>query len=328
MSSRYPIPSMHLSNSALRAELGTVLERLQASLQDLADHIERYGHDAWLWQPPASSGRVTPSTDLSQRQTLSGIAAAIQGIKYEDGQDAHESRIYPGIVALSPRGVGLADEVNRHKSALARVLRAMDGRTELGTIDQRTGERGERPLREVALEAFYFRRLHHWQATRRLEVLRETEEIAGTLEYVGFMWATSREVRRTSREALIEQATAPDATLLTEKEIQTLKDLPANEPLAIVRPGHTTPKANLRWLARNGDAATTKVRVAVLPLILPGNQLPARLRKLPPTPAAKQPRLSRTDIEIEPTPLCRSLPVYRYLKPLRAGKRKHDPRRL
>ena len=73
---------------------------------------------------------------------------------------------------VSEEGVALAEEVSRHKRALAAVLRAMQGRTEERVIDQLTGERGPWPLRKVALEAFYFRRLHHWQATRELVVLR------------------------------------------------------------------------------------------------------------------------------------------------------------
>lgn len=316
-----------LSNSALRAELGTALRHLQSSLRNLSDHIHHHAHEAWLWQPPSSQlpntapSNLSPPPELSRRETLARIATALQAIKYQDGQDPHESRIYPGIVALSPPGILLADEVNRHKATLAQVLKAMEGRTELATINPETGEKADRPLREVALEAFYFRRLHHWQATRRLEVLRETDKVTGTLEYVGWIWANSREVRRTTREALLEQAQAPDARLLTPAEIQLIKELPPKEPLAIVRPGHTIPKANLRWESRNGAPATTKVRVAVLPLILPGEHLPQRLRKLPPSPTAKQPRLPRTDIEIEPTPLCRTLPVHRYLKPLRRTKR-------
>jgi hypothetical protein len=317
---------MKPSNSELRAELGTTLRHLQDSLRQLANHLQHEAHDAWSWQPPKDS-RVDPTTDepreLPRDQTLKRLAAGIQAIKYEDDQDPHESRIYPGIVAVSAAGIALTDEVNRHKLTLARVLRNMDKRTEVGTADPRTGELGERPLREVALEAFYFRRLQHWQATRRLEVLRETPRTMGTLDYVGFMWATSREVRRTTREALIKQAQTNER-LLSEEELELVKRLPANEPLAIVRPGHTTPKANIRWISRNGAPSITKVRIAVLPLIMLGEELPERLRKLPPTPPPRNSRAARTDIEIEPTPLLRTLPVYRYLKPLRSSKRRPD----
>jgi len=314
------------SNSSLRAELGSTLGLLQDSLRTLADYITDRAHAAWLWQPPSRTHSDAPLRDLSHRETLDRIALAFQLIKYEDGQDPHESRIYPGIVAVPAPCMELADAVNHHKAVLARVLKAMDGRTEIGISDPRTGDRGERPLREVALEAFYFRRLHHWQATRRIEVLRESAVAMGTVEYVGFMWATSREVRRTSRESLLKQALAPGATLLSEEDIQIVKGLPDKEPLAIVRPGHTIPKANIRWQPRSATPATTRVRVAVLPFILVGNQLPDRLRKLPPSPASNAPRLARTDIEIESSPLCHTLPVYRYLKPLRSSKRQLNPK--
>ena len=168
---------MPLSNSALRAELGTTLRHLQDSLRHLADGIQRTAHDAWLWQPPGIQNPPTPPKDLSRQHTLDRIATAIQLIKYQDGQDPHESRIYPGIVAVPQELIKLADEVNHRKSGLARVLKAMDGRTETGTLDPETGVRGERPLREVALEAFYFRRLHHWQARLR----RSAKSVRGCL---------------------------------------------------------------------------------------------------------------------------------------------------
>jgi hypothetical protein len=44
----------------------------------------------------------------------------------------HEPRIYPGIVAVSSEGIALTDTINRYKTTLARILREMDGRTELG----------------------------------------------------------------------------------------------------------------------------------------------------------------------------------------------------
>ena len=317
---------MKHSNSELRAELGTTLNSLQDALRDLANHLREEVRDVWFWQAPGpSSANATTKApqDLSRNEALKRIAAGIQAIKYVGDQDAHESRIYPGIVAVSAAGVALADAVNRHKTTLARVLRDMEGRIEVGTLDPGTGERGERPLREVALEAFYFRRLQHWQATRRLEVLRETPKIMGTLEYVGFMWATSREVRRTTREALINEIKTNER-LLNEDDLEVLTRLPAHEPLALVRPGHTSPKANIRWVSRNGAPPTSKVRIAVLPLIMLGDQLPDRLRKLPPAPSPKHSRAPRTDIEIEPTPLLRTLPVFRYLKPLRASKRHED----
>jgi hypothetical protein len=307
---------METSNSALRAELGVCLRDVQQALTGLAQHIRKRAGEAWLWQKPdQGQGAFTePPADLNREDTLKGIVEGIVAIKYGDeDQDAHSSLIAPGIVCVSEEGIALADEVNRAKSSLARVLRAMSDRTEEGIVDERTGERGLRPLREVALEAFFFRRLNHWQATRRLEILREAPE------YLGFIWATSRDVRRTSREELLQQAQAEDSRI-SVADVAVLSELPVGEPLALVRPGHTTPKVNIRWAARDWRPATTSVRIAVLPLILLGDRLPARLRKLPAAPTPKHFRLNRVDVEIEAEPVLQSLPVHRYLPHVREEK--------
>ena len=135
---------MKSSNSELRAELGTTLRSLQDSLLHLANYLRQEARDVWFWQVPKSPG-TNPKTkephDLPRDQALASIASGIQAIKYEGDQHPHESRIYPGIVAVPLEGIALTDEVNRHKTTLARVLRDMDGRTELGTIDPQTGER-------------------------------------------------------------------------------------------------------------------------------------------------------------------------------------------
>src|SRR5580658_10914617 len=156
------MPNSALSNSALRADLGASLKSLQTALGLFTHQLQIEAREAWVWQKPrgAVNALTPPAPELSREHTLEVISEALTTIKYTDGQDPHESHIAPGILVVSEEGVALAEEVNRHKRALAAVLRAMQGRTEIGVINQRTGERGPRPLREVALESFYFRRLH------------------------------------------------------------------------------------------------------------------------------------------------------------------------
>jgi hypothetical protein len=316
-----------LANSTLRASLGTSLTSLQDALSLFAHHLQRESRAAWLWQKTRApvDALTPPPPDLSRDHTLELICESLQAIKYTDSQAAHESRIAPGLLVVSEEGLVLADEVNRHKRALASVLRAMQDRTEIGVINQRTGERGPRPLREVALESFFFRRLHHWQATRELVVLRETPNTIGTPDYIGFSWATCRDVRRTYREALIEQLqetrAAAEDTSRYDRDIEILIDLEPKEPLALVRPGHTTPKANIAWPAGSAGKPTRQIKPAVLPLVMYGTHLPSRLRKLPPAPTPRHFRLARIDTEIEPTALLETLPVHRYLAHLRSSKR-------
>jgi hypothetical protein len=318
---------LNVSNSALRADLGAHLKGLLSALAGFTHHLQVESRDAWVWQKPRGVANVlTPAApELTREHTLEVITEALTAIKYTDGQDAHESYIAPGIVVVSEEGVALAEEVNRQKRALAAVLRAMQGRSEIGVIDQRTGERGPRPLREVALEAFFFRRLHHWQATRELVVLRPGVGSIGTPEYIGFSWATCRDVRRTYREKLIEQlrearADAEDSSQY-DRDIDVLLQLEANEPLALVRPGHTTPKANIAWPAGPDGTTLRQIKPAILPLVMFGRQLPARLRKLPAAPTPKHFRLSRVDTEIEPVPLLETVPAHLYLAHIRADKR-------
>lgn len=316
------------TNSALRATLGTHLTGLQESLALLTRHLQLEARAAWLWQKsrgPADA-LTPPPPELSRDHTLELVCESLQSLKYTDDQAAHESRIAPGLLVVSEEGIALADEVNRHKRALASVLRGMQGRTEVGVIDQRTGERGPRPLREVALESFFFRRLHHWQATRELVVLRETPTSLGTPEYIGFSWATCRDVRRSYRETLIEQiresrAAAADDTSRYDRDIAILTALEPKEPLALVRPGHTTPKANIAWPAGADGKPVRQIKPAVLPLVMFGTRLPERLRKLPLAPTPRHFRLARVDTEIEPVALLETLPVYRYLPHIRPAKR-------
>ena len=316
-----------VSNSALRAELGACLKGLKEALAAFTRHVQVETREAWIWRkPPGRVDALTPPLpEISRSHTLELICEAVNDIKYTDGQDAHESRIAPGVLVLAPEGLELANEVNRHKRALASVLRAMQGRVEEGVIDQRTGERGERPLREIALEAFFFRRLHHWQATRELVVLRESERSIGTPEYIGFSWATCRDVRRTYRETLIQQleegrASADDVAGY-DRDLSILSKLEPKEPLAIVRPGHTTPKANIAWAPGADGKPVRQIKPAVLPLVMLGTRLPARFRKLPPAPTPRHFRLARIDTEIEAGALLETVPVYRYLAHVRPAKR-------
>ena len=317
------------TNSTLRATLGTHLKSLQSSLSLFTRHLQTEARAAWLWQKPRRGTPVDalspPPPELSRDHTLELICESLKAVKYTDDQAAHESHITPGLLVVSEEGLALADEVNRHKRALASVLRAMQGRTEIGVINQQTGERGPRPLREVALESFFFRRLHHWQATRELVVLRESATSIGTPDYIGFSWATCRDVRRTYRETLIEQLqenrAGEEDTSRYDRDIALLTALDPKEPLALVRPGHTTPKANIAWPAAADGKPVRQIKPAVLPLVMFGTHLPSRLRKLPPAPTPRHFRLARVDTEIEPIPLLETLPAHRYLPHIRPTKR-------
>jgi hypothetical protein len=321
------MPPPTLSNSALRAELGATLDRLQKALSLLTTHLRYHTRAAWVWQAPRGKPAdfTSPPPDLPPAATLTHIIETIEAIEYTDNQDAHESRIAPGLLVLDADGIPLADEVNRLKRALASVLVRMQDRTEVGIVNPATGERGPRPLREVALEAFYFRRLHHWQATRELTILRTRSGALTSPDYIGFTWSSCRDVRRTNRETLLdelkEKRLSGEDSPLYDQDIEILSALPKKEHLALVKPGHTKPVANIAWPAATGKKAERQIRPAVLPLIMVGDHLPERFRKLPAAPTPEHLRRTRSDTEIEPRSILTTIPAHRYLQNLRAAKR-------
>jgi hypothetical protein len=297
-------------------------------MESLSTHIRWEARDVWQWRrpPPPFDALSAPLPDLPRNETLSALTAAMCKIKYEDGQDPHSSIIAPGVIVLPNEGLTLADEVNRHKRNLARILVAMQGRTELYR-DPVTHVETERPLRELALEKFFYRRLHHWQATRELTVLRPPAGFELTPEYIGFTWASLRDIRRTSREELLKDLQRSDkemsASDLVQQDIAALQALPAGEPIALVRSPHPTPKANIAWPAEAANTQPRRAsRIAVLPLLMTGDRLPARFRKLPPAPTPPHFRLTRSDTEIEPSPFLTLTPAHRYLPTFREEKRR------
>ena len=55
-----------------------------------------------------------------------------------------------------------------------------------------------------------------------------------------------------------------------DRDLSVLRKLEPKEPLAIVRPGHTTPKANIAWPAGVDGKVVRQIKPAVLPLVMLG----------------------------------------------------------
>lgn len=317
---------MEISNLELRVELGNCLKGLTGALGAFTAFVRCETRALWLWPPGTDDAPRSALPALSRAKALEGLVRSLLTIRYEEGQDAHESRIAPGLIVLPVAGIELADEVNHWKERLAGALKAMEGRKEEGLLNEETGERGPRPLREIALERLYFRRLHYFQAVRKIVVLRESATHTGTPDYVSYSWGLCRAVRRTSREALLEDLTSrlangKTAPRLIERDLAVLGRLAAGEPLALVREAPPTVKANVRWPARGGMPATRRLCSAVAPMVMLGDQLPEHFRPLPPEPLPSSGRLARADTEIESRPLLCTMPVFRYRHQYRPAKR-------
>jgi len=314
------------SHAELRIELGNGLKGLSASLKEFTEHVRDEARGVWMWRPESAAAPRIALPALSRAEALEAAARALLTVKYEDDQDAHESRIAPGLLVLSAEGIALADTVNYWKDRLAQALKAMNGIEVEALINEETGERGPRPLREVALEGLHSRRLHYRQAVRRLVVLRESPAHLGTPDYASFSWSRCRTVRRTSREALIEELTArlasePRRTQLLKRDLAVLQDLPAGEPLALVRKAPPTVRVNVRWPPRDGQSAVRASFSAVAPVVMLGEQLPQKFHPLPSEPEPPGARQARADTQLEDTQLLATVPAFRYLREYRKAKR-------
>ena len=312
----------------LRIELGNGLKGLSASLEEFAAHLRHHARAVWMWSPGSNAaGERVALPALERAEAIEAAARALLTIKYENDQDAHESRIAPGLLVLSAEGVALADTVNYWKDRLAQALKALNGIEVEALINEETGERGPRPLREVALEGLYFRRLHYRQAIRRLTVLRESPADVGTPDYVSFSWSRCRTVRRTSREALIEELTArlanePRHAHVLERDLMLLRRLAPHEPLAIARKAPPTVRVNVRWSSTDGRSPARASFSAVAPVVMLGERLPKKFVPLPSEPDPPLDRLPRADTQLEAQALLLTVPAYRYLRPYRNRKLK------
>lgn len=313
------------SQTELRIDLRNGLTGLREALEEFAQHVRREARAVWVWKPGETPAPRVALPALSRSKAIEAACRALLTIKYDNDQEAHESRIAPGLIVLDAAGIKLAEEVNGWKDKLAAALKAMNGLEAEGVIDQETGERGPRPLREVALEALNSRRLHYRQAIRKITVLRESAEHIGTPRQVGFSWSRGHTVRRTTREALIEElatrlANGVGSLRVLERDLQLLKDLPAHEPLAIKRLAPMTIRANVCWPARDGQPAVRISCSAVAPIVMMGEQLPEKFRPLDPKPLPADERERRHDTQLEDTRLLTTAPVFRYLRNFREAK--------
>jgi hypothetical protein len=304
---------MTISNLELQAAFGVALARTKQTTAELVGYLALHGKAAWVWQDPLERKDDLLSADempLDLQQSLALASEIISAFWYVDGQDAREVRLCPGLIAVESRGIELAHHMNQARRGLAHALAAMEGRTEPCGTDTKTGTLIERPLREVAQEAFQAARLQYQQATRAIVTL----EHAPT--YAGFTWANCRKVLRTTagevRKTLTERLDPerPDPLLLMD--LKSLQNLSDDHALALVRPASLTPKVNLAWTDSTGATIRT-IKRSVLPLLYVGEALPERLYELPPSPLLPRTRSKRKDVELEEHPFLSTVAAHKYI---------------
>lgn len=289
---------MYALNSELQVALADALSTLVARLDTLDRRlIAEAGYPQWVWQAP---GRL-PARDQAR--------AVLRAIEYIDHQDPHETRICPALLGASAETLKAARAVNVAKIELEAALRAIDPVVVMRR-DPQTGIETPERLLKVALAEMGCKRLHRRQALRKIVVLDQHPN------KVSYTWAQLPKIERTDREAVHAQLQRMfeegGATLRLVEDLERIDALPAGTPLALVRPPHIHPRANLVYGVR-GHASREQCR-AVLPILYPAahdEALPT-IRALPDDPPIEPTRARRKTVRVIDAPYLSTLPVHRY----------------
>jgi len=310
---------MKLPNTALRAAFGTALHHAKEATSLYVSRLLEEGRAAAVWRDPDDHQHDHHSTQLMTHPLLDTHAALqlaaniTNAFWYRDGDDSREVRVCPGIIAVGPSCLAAAHDMNIARNELAATLAAMEGRIEeVRRIDEESGMEKvtERPLRDVAQEAFGAARLNYRQATRNVVLLDRPPD------YAGFTWASCRKVFRTTagelRNTLISRIDPMEPNVLLLKDIKALQPYKEEHPFAIVRAASLTPKVNLGWTHEDGCTSRT-IKRSVLPVIYVGTTLPKRLKHFRNIPHTPNINTRRNDVELEPEPFLKSMAAYRYV---------------
>lgn len=342
---------MSSTNSQLRADLGQALQRLDRALEVLDARLAAE-RDYPLWvgleireEPKDKKQCKEMLAELAhEEQALEALSHArrarrdrdraremLRAIDYQQGQDPRATRRLAGLVGTSRETLAAAHSVNVAKAEVIAALAAMKG-VEVQVRDPETGTLHPRPLAKDALKRFGHEHLHHNQTERKIETLD-----CPHLHRVSFVWAASPQTRRYTvkqvrqkLEQRIEKAEngEPARSLPNEEaDLERLKAMADDEPLAEVRPTLYVPRANIVCLMDEAEQRTL-VR-AVQPILCLSSPLaplpplvPLPARKPGDTPGAGTPR--RSDARIEVERFLVSMPIHRYLD--RPGARKRARR--
>jgi len=288
---------MSSENSQLRADLAHALEQLEDHLAQLDARLRaETDYPTWAWQQADAK--------IGRRQA----SLVIQALDFQDGQDAHHTRIAPALFGAAPETLAAARAVNHWKNRVRAALAPMAKR-EILVTDPDTGAERKEPLDKVALRWLKHPRFHKRQALRELVVI-DHPVTKGT-----FFWARLRKILRIDKaEAIRRLRVRLDHTDTPELRLEwdRLQALSPHEPLAVVNAPHIHPKVNLVLQTVDGIKRVSKR--GVLPVLYPDRPGVAGpdIRPLPDDPADTPTRLRRSDVQIEDTPFLPSLHIHRY----------------
>ena len=266
-------------------------EQLRTASIALAKSIENSMAPAWI-------------AEWHQQCSLNDI---LLDLWYHEDQDGRETRVYPGIIALSREQITFANEINFLKDEFRRSIQMVkeanneNWREIQGLIAKRYYPLNEHLSREG------LNRLHLKQVFRHIPL------VVSRPDKIGFSWYTSgRSIKKlTKQDAYNLLCKLNTESTHIKIQMERLASLQDNEPLARVQNQAPVLRANLVF----DDRKKRSMNVS-LPLMFPSEgkrTLPEFNIPLSEPPKHRS-RLIRSDNKLEDDAFLPSIRVHRYIK--------------
>lgn len=273
----------------------TLLDRLHAFGRQLAEDRRL---PLWVSR---SEQEIEQGLDMRHKAVM-----LFQSLWYEDGQDGRETITCPGLIGASADTLEAARQCNAAKDAFRDAVLALK-KLRKPRADALLDELHRRdPDVARAMQRMGTARLNLKQAYRHIPLL-DVKPVK-----VGFTWSRQgRTIQRIGHARIRTLLERRSETPQTRLELDKLARLPADEPLARVRPVCPHLRANVVF--DTGGETERRLVQTPLPLLVPlqaGEDLPEFV-PVPPHPVGAD-RLRRSDVRLEDEPFLVSLRVYRY----------------
>lgn len=333
-SMKTPVARQH---SQQEGDFARAHARARDAAFEFSGALPRYTNEIYVWADRNNlqlerGYEFVDSQKLDQKNSIRLVCKMVAQEEHTDEFTKEVTDVVwcPGLIAVSKELKPYVEALNAAKEELKQAYKRIG--------DKPDKEDPTRKARRAVVTNIDVARFSHLFANRMLKWFDDAPS------YVGFFW---------SRNRLIERITVREARHRLERKLARMKKgpiqvnrdanrdayllscLPDSMPLALVGPGTLAPRANV-WFEHetemSGKVVTVTdkfVRYASLPLLFVGNALPKRLRELPEKPgdsaidehqrrrpgseAAVLNRHESTRRQLEPTPLLKVLPVFRYL---------------
>lgn len=287
-----------LTDTELTAQFLSAWPNFQRSVVALSEAITAdIERPCWAWRCTSDGG------------AREACAAIVRQYMYEDDQDPREVVILPGLVGSTEQVLRLAHAANARRARVKEALMALD-RREVRITNPLTGRLHRERLGDVVLREEGLARL------QRMQVYRDVHVLDRRPDRVGYVWARTRRVQRLSvvdvRELVLKFLKNPPQEPFARADLDRLRNLRDDEPLALVEAQPCHARVNLAWKTADGFERT--MRPAAMPLLYPaspGEELPM-FKPLADDREERHPRTQRQDRRLEEQPYLSTLPVFRY----------------